>query len=146
MDIPKIAMDEAAFRKAHELDRMAKDKLEKILTEWREQREEKEVVVTEDDMMHIVSKWTGVPLNRMEQKETQKLLTMENELRGRVIGQDRAERVKVTGPPGLQVGRGNVSGRVGHRESLPSLAAELRTPWPCPRPPELCARRTPARP
>ena len=42
----------------------------RILTEWREQREEKEVVVTEDDIMHVVSKWTGVPLKRMEQKET----------------------------------------------------------------------------
>src|SRR5579862_1580833 len=81
------------FEKAAALrdtEKQAKDKLEKILTEWREQREEKEVVVTEDDMMHIVSKWTGVPLNRMEQKETQKLLAMEGELRGKVIGQDEA--------------------------------------------------------
>ncbi|MGB8355598.1 MAG: ATP-dependent Clp protease ATP-binding subunit [Chthoniobacteraceae bacterium] len=81
------------FEKAAALrdtEKQAKDKLEKILTEWREQREEKEVVVTEDDMMHIVSKWTGVPLNRMEQKETQKLLTMENEMRSKVIGQDEA--------------------------------------------------------
>jgi ATP-dependent Clp protease ATP-binding subunit ClpC len=81
------------FEKAAALrdtEKQAKDKLERILTEWREQREEKEVVVTEDDMMHIVSKWTGVPLNRMEQKETQKLLAMESELRGKVIGQDEA--------------------------------------------------------
>src|SRR3979490_782637 len=67
-----------------------KDKLERILTEWREQREEREVIVTGDDMMHIVSKWTGVPLNRMEQKEAQKLLNMEEELKEQVIGQDEA--------------------------------------------------------
>ena len=60
------------------------------MTKWREQREEKEVVVTGDDMMHIISKVTGVPLQRMEQKETQKLLRMEAELRQRVIGQDEA--------------------------------------------------------
>ncbi len=81
------------FEKAASLrdnEKQAKDKLEKILTEWREQREEKEVVVTEDDMMHIVSKFTGVPLQRMEQKETQKLLQMEHELKGKVIGQDEA--------------------------------------------------------
>ena len=81
------------FEKAASLrdnEKQAKDKLEKILTEWREQREEKEVVVTEDDMMHIVSKFTGVPLQRMEQKETQKLLQMEQELKGKVIGQDEA--------------------------------------------------------
>ncbi len=81
------------FEKAAALrdtEKQAKEKLERILTEWREQREEKEVVVTEDDIMHVVSKWTGVPLNRMEQAETAKLLKMEEELRGRVIGQDEA--------------------------------------------------------
>jgi ATP-dependent Clp protease ATP-binding subunit ClpC len=41
-------------------------------------------------MMHIVSKVTGVPLQRMEQKETEKLLKMEEELRRKVIGQDEA--------------------------------------------------------
>jgi ATP-dependent Clp protease ATP-binding subunit ClpC len=48
------------------------------------------VVVTGDDIMHIVSKWTGVPLHRMEQKEAQKLLKMEEELEQQVIGQDEA--------------------------------------------------------
>jgi ATPases with chaperone activity, ATP-binding subunit len=67
-----------------------KDKLERILNGWREQRDEREVIVTGDDIMHIVSKWTGVPLNRMEQKEAQKLLKMEEELKQRVIGQDEA--------------------------------------------------------
>ena len=67
-----------------------KEKLERILNGWREQRDEREVIVTGDDIMHIVSKWTGVPLNRMEQKETQKLLRMEEELKQQVIGQDEA--------------------------------------------------------
>src|SRR5687767_1534167 len=81
------------FEKAaglRDTEKQAKEKLERILTEWREQREEKEVFVTEDDIMHVVSKWTGVPLNRMEQAETQKLLSMEGELRGKVVGQDEA--------------------------------------------------------
>src|SRR5580765_3576645 len=81
------------FEKAAALrdtEKQAKDKLERILTEWREQREEREVVVTADDILHIVSKWTGVPLSRMEQKEAQKLLKMEDELKTRVIGQDEA--------------------------------------------------------
>ena len=67
-----------------------KEKLERILNGWREQRDELEVIVTGDDIVHIVSKWTGVPLNRMEQKETQKLLRMEEELKQQVIGQDEA--------------------------------------------------------
>ena len=41
-------------------------------------------------MMHIISKVTGVPLQRMEEQETQKLLRMEAELKERVIGQDEA--------------------------------------------------------
>ncbi len=81
------------FEKAAALrdtEKQAKEKLERILTEWRQQREEKEVVVTEDDIMHVISKWTGVPLQRMEQAETEKLLRMDHDLRGRVIGQDEA--------------------------------------------------------
>ncbi len=81
------------FEKAAALrdtEKQTKEKLERILTEWREQREEREVIVSEDDMMHIVSKWTGVPLQRMEQAETQKLLRMEDELKNKVIGQTEA--------------------------------------------------------
>ena len=40
--------------------------------------------------MFIVSQWTGVPLNRMEKKDVQKLLKMEEEIRTQVIGQDEA--------------------------------------------------------
>lgn len=81
------------FEKAaglRDAEKQAKEKLESILNEWREKREEKEVFVTEDDILHVVSKWTGVPLNRMEQKEASKLLAMESELKERVIGQDEA--------------------------------------------------------
>jgi ATP-dependent Clp protease ATP-binding subunit ClpC len=98
-DIETIRADKEAAIKAQDfekaaslrdLEKQTKDKLERILAEWRDQREEREVIVTEDDIMHIVSKWTGVPLNRMEQKEAQKLLKMEDELRTRVIGQTEA--------------------------------------------------------
>src|SRR6266852_261655 len=81
------------FEKAAALrdkERQTKEKLDGILNKWREEREEKEVVVTADDMMHIISKVTGVPLQRMEQEETQKLLKMEEELKSKVIGQDEA--------------------------------------------------------
>ena len=71
-------------------EQQTKDKLERALDEWREQRDEQEVIVTGEDIMHVVSKWTGVPLNRMDQKEAQKLLEMEEELKRRVIGQDEA--------------------------------------------------------
>ena len=81
------------FEKAASLrdtEKQAKEKLEQILAAWRQQREEKEVVVSDDDILHVVSKTTGVPLHRMEQQETAKLLAMEAELRKRVVGQDEA--------------------------------------------------------
>ena len=64
--------------------------LEEILEEWRASTEEQVVDVEVVDIMAVVAKWTGVPLQRMEEKEAEKLLTMEEELKSRVIGQDEA--------------------------------------------------------
>ncbi|MEN3369014.1 MAG: ATP-dependent Clp protease ATP-binding subunit ClpC [Verrucomicrobiota bacterium] len=98
-EIEEIRVEKEAAIKAQDFEKAAalrdkekqtKEKLDGILARWREEREEKEVLVTADDMMHIVSKVTGVPLQRMEQKETQKLLAMEAEMKQRVIGQDEA--------------------------------------------------------
>jgi len=98
-EIEEIRVEKEAAIKAQDFEKAAalrdkekqtKEKLDGILNKWREEREEKEVLVTADDMMHIISKVTGVPLQRMEQKETQKLLAMESELKQRVIGQDEA--------------------------------------------------------
>ncbi|HXM26364.1 MAG TPA: ATP-dependent Clp protease ATP-binding subunit [Chthoniobacterales bacterium] len=98
-EIEAIRIEKEAAIKAQDFEKAAalrdsekqtKDKLERILSDWREQREEREVVVGADDILHIVSKWTGVPLHRMEEAETQKLLKMEDNLRERVIGQDEA--------------------------------------------------------
>ncbi len=46
--------------------------------------------VTEEDIAAVVSRWTGVPVERMIESETQKLLKMEERLHARVIGQDEA--------------------------------------------------------
>jgi len=48
------------------------------------------VIVSEDDIRHVVSKWTGVPLSRMEQADMDRLLRVSEELKGKVIGQDEA--------------------------------------------------------
>jgi ATP-dependent Clp protease ATP-binding subunit ClpC len=71
-------------------EKHARESLERIMAEWRQSREEKEIIITEDDIMQIVAKWTGIPLNRMEQKDAEKLLRMEDELRKVVIGQEEA--------------------------------------------------------
>ncbi|KAM3110038.1 ATP-dependent chaperone ClpB [Phormidesmis sp. 146-33] len=46
--------------------------------------------VTESDIAEIISKWTGIPLSKLVESEMQKLLTLEDELHHRVIGQDEA--------------------------------------------------------
>ncbi len=87
------AIAEQDFEKAAALrddEKNAKKALEDTIKDWRASSEEKIVVVDDEDIMAVVSKWTGVPLKRMEQKETEKLLKMEEELKGRVIGQDEA--------------------------------------------------------
>ena len=81
------------FEKAASLrdsEKEAKDKLESVLTEWRTRRDEQEVLVTDDDIRHVVAKWTGVPLSRMEQADMDRLLRVSDELKGKVIGQDEA--------------------------------------------------------
>jgi ATP-dependent Clp protease ATP-binding subunit ClpC len=71
-------------------EKQAKEKLETLLREWRTHREEKRVVVGEEDILHVVSKWTGVPLKRMGQDEAARLLNVENEMEKTVIGQREA--------------------------------------------------------
>src|ERR1051325_3934310 len=71
-------------------EKQAKERLEAVLKEWRTSREEKRVKVDEEDILHVVSKWTGIPLQRMEQGEMQRLLAVETEMSKVVIGQAQA--------------------------------------------------------
>ena len=94
INVDKVkAINDQDFEKAAALrdeEKSAKKELEDQLEGWRGVSEEKVVEVSEDDIMSVVSKWTGVPLQRMEQKEKAKLLNMEKDLQSTVIGQDEA--------------------------------------------------------
>ncbi|HLP76806.1 MAG TPA: ATP-dependent Clp protease ATP-binding subunit, partial [Candidatus Paceibacterota bacterium] len=68
-------------------EKHTKEKLENLLKEWRTSREEKRVKVDEEDILQVVSKWTGIPLQRMEQGEMARLLKVEEEMTKVVIGQ-----------------------------------------------------------
>ena len=63
------------------------DTLEK---EWQEGEGSERRVVTEDDIAEVVSMWTGIPVTRLAEEETERLLQMEAELHRRIIGQDEA--------------------------------------------------------
>ena len=71
-------------------EKQSKEKLDRILAEWKQHKEERRVSVSEDDILQVVAKWTGIPLKRMGQTETQKLLAVEAELGKIVIGQQDA--------------------------------------------------------
>ncbi|MFP6896007.1 MAG: ATP-dependent Clp protease ATP-binding subunit [Roseibacillus sp.] len=87
------AINAQDFEKAASLrdtEKQTKKDLQDLIESWKSESEEKVVDVTEDDIMSVVSKWTGVPLQRMEEKEAEKLLRMEESLKVTVIGQDVA--------------------------------------------------------
>jgi ATP-dependent Clp protease ATP-binding subunit ClpC len=87
------AIREQDFEKAAHLrdqEKQAKKRFDTLLETWRNASQEKTVDVDEEDIMGVISKWTGVPLQRVEQAETEKLLKMETELKSRIIGQDEA--------------------------------------------------------
>lgn len=63
--------------------------IEKSKNEWKENND-KNLVVTADDVAEVVAKWTGVPLQNLKETESERLLHLEDELHKRVIGQDEA--------------------------------------------------------
>ncbi len=63
-------------------------KLDERKREWEKQRDSAETIVTAEDIAYIVSKWTGVPLTKLEERESIRLLRMRDELHKTVIGQD----------------------------------------------------------
>ncbi len=89
--IAKQHFEEAA--KFRDLEKQLRAKREQQIEQWKHSRELRTITVGEDDMLQVVSDWTGIPLSRMEQKESQKLLNLEKELQGTVIGQEEATEV-----------------------------------------------------
>ncbi|WP_345783000.1 ATP-dependent Clp protease ATP-binding subunit [Coraliomargarita parva] len=89
--ISKQHFEEAA--KFRDEEKQLRQKQADIIEQWKQSREETTIVVDEEEMLQVVSDWTGIPLSRMEQKESKKLLKLETELQGEVIGQNMATEV-----------------------------------------------------
>ncbi len=67
-----------------------KQQISDLELEWNSKRESMERIVTEEEVAQIVQSWTGIPVSRLVEAETQKLLRMEDELHKRIIGQHDA--------------------------------------------------------
>ncbi|HOO78220.1 MAG TPA: ATP-dependent Clp protease ATP-binding subunit [bacterium] len=87
------AVREQDFEKAARLrdqEKHAQQKLADDLKKWQEKHSRSRVTVDEEGIASVLSKWTGIPVARMEEGESEKLLRMEEELHKRVVGQDEA--------------------------------------------------------
>jgi len=92
----KVCIENQEFEKAVELrdkEEALIEKLDQVKAEWDKQRDTNEPSVTEDDIADVVSSMTGIPLSRIEEKESIRLMNMEEELAGKVIGQGEAIKV-----------------------------------------------------
>ena len=77
----------ASFR---DKEQKMKEELETTKTAWKEQQGQKESEVTVNDIAEVVAMWTGIPVTKIAETETAKLLNMEEMLHERVIGQGEA--------------------------------------------------------
>ncbi|HUV30645.1 MAG TPA: ATP-dependent Clp protease ATP-binding subunit [Acidobacteriota bacterium] len=87
------AVKNQAFETAAQLRdeiKAEKEKLSALQKDWEEQRERDKVILTADDVACVLAKITGIPLFRLEEKESQRLLRMEDEVRKMIVGQDEA--------------------------------------------------------
>jgi ATP-dependent Clp protease ATP-binding subunit ClpC len=73
-----------------EKEKKLREKYVQRETTWRDRLGDTVPAVTEEDIATIVAAWTGVPVSRLVEEETARLLRMEEEVHGRVIGQDEA--------------------------------------------------------
>ena len=92
-ELKKISITEQRFEEAgqHRSEELTiVDELDKAKNEWEDNTKNNIEVVTEEDVASVVAMMTGVPVQRIAQNEGTRLLNMENELQGTVIGQDEA--------------------------------------------------------
>ncbi len=96
--IKKIRQEKDAVIKAQEFEQAAiyrdqekrlSRKLEEAKRSWQESENQTMAKVTEKDVADVVAMMTGIPVNKVAQSEYEKLLGMENELKKRIIGQDK---------------------------------------------------------
>jgi ATP-dependent Clp protease ATP-binding subunit ClpC len=91
--LKKEKIENQEFEKAVELRDQEEDirrQIDTLKQEWEDAHDEREIVVTEEDMAYVVSRMTGIPLSKIEEAESKRLLNMEEDLHNRVVGQEEA--------------------------------------------------------
>src|SRR5439155_14495867 len=81
------------FEKAAQLrdkERVLRQKLEELESSWKREKGRDISTVAADDIADVVSSWTGIPVTRLVEEETQRLLKMEDSIHERIVGQEEA--------------------------------------------------------
>ena len=96
----RIAKEEAISKQEYEkaaklrdTEKSLREKLQQIRTEWELDKEQHQVPVDEEDVASVVSRQTGIPVQRLTEEETQRLLKLEDRLRAQVVGQNEAVNI-----------------------------------------------------
>ena len=76
--------------KLRDTEKHLKDKLDNSKKSWKTQNQTDELIVSEFEIANVVSKWTNIPIEKLTQKESERLLKLEDALHKRVIGQYEA--------------------------------------------------------
>lgn len=76
--------------KLRDKEKNLREKLQQVRTEWEINKEEHQVIVDDEDVATVVAKQTGIPITRLTEGDTEKVLKMEKALRGDIIGQEDA--------------------------------------------------------
>ncbi|TAN43162.1 MAG: ATP-dependent Clp protease ATP-binding subunit [Nitrospirae bacterium] len=100
--LSRLSKEKNLYVKLHDLDkatavRSEEDRVRKLLEQgqkrWKEDLNREIPVLTEEDVSYTVAKMTGIPIFKIEEKESEKLLRMEDELHRRIVSQDEAVRI-----------------------------------------------------
>jgi len=87
------AISKQEYEKAAKLrdkEKSLREDLQKLRKEWEVNKQEHEVIVDDEEVAAVVAKQTGIPIHRLTEKETDKVLNMEKTLRENIIGQKEA--------------------------------------------------------
>ncbi|MEJ2253785.1 MAG: ATP-dependent Clp protease ATP-binding subunit [Nitrospirota bacterium] len=101
-ELQRLAREKNLYVKLHDIDKAAAIRAEEenaralyqqLLEQWKDNLNKEIPVVAEDDVAYTVAKMTGIPLFKLEQKESEKLVHMEEYLHNRIVAQDEAVMV-----------------------------------------------------
>lgn len=87
------AVQSQEFEKAaslRDIEQRLREELEETKRAWKEKQGQENLEVTVEDIAAVVSSWTGIPVSKLAETETERLLKLEEILHSRVVGQDEA--------------------------------------------------------